>query len=60
MYFLGDKTWRVDKNIFDRNIAILESFTESIPSVFVYTAIGSGETWFTHRVAINIYGYWKH
>ena len=56
--FLGDRTWRGDKKIFDRNIAILESFTESIPSVFVYSAIGSSETWFNYGVVVEIYGYW--
>ena len=55
--FLGDRTWRGDKKIFDRNIAILESFTESIPSFFVYMAIGSGETWFNHGVGVENYGY---
>ena len=47
----------MDKKIFDRNIAILESFTESIPSFFVYMAIGSGETWFNHGVGVENYGY---
>ena len=46
----------MDKDIFDRNITILESFTESIPSVMVYVTIGSSEFWFNKGVILEVFG----
>ena len=47
----------MDKTIFDHNIALLESFTESIPAIIVYGTIGSGEFWFNYAVILKVFGY---
>ena len=41
----GDKDWRRERKIYDKRIAILEPFIESIPSVMVQLAIWFTETW---------------
>ena len=44
---LGNNAWVKEKDILDTHIGTLEPFTESLPSVLVYTTIGTAEVWFT-------------
>ena len=44
----GNDDWKKEKIIYDSKIAILEPFTESVPSLIVLIAIWYTSAWIQH------------